>query len=253
MIMQLFTEHKVLTSVFLILIILLVVVVFNFLVIKNNGTSVPAPEIPRGKATLGSGDKLNYLIFGDSTSISQGGDYDQGYVVGTATKLAENYEVTYQNFGVSGARTNDVLQDQLTRSKDFSPDIVLIAIGANDVTHLTPLKSIEDDMNQIITELKKRNPDVKIVFTGSAAMGEVTRFPQPARYIAGLQTNRVNKVIERVAQENQVTFAYIARETGPIFRENPQFFAEDNFHPNNQGYAVWTPVLNEALSIALNQ
>lgn len=251
--MNFVTNHKIISVIILISIFFVLVVTLNILSVIYNGSKVAVPDIPRVETTLGVGEKLNYLVLGDSTSVSQGGDYQQGYVVSTATELAKKYQVTYKNVGVSGAVTSDVLNDQMPKVGDFKPDLVLIAIGSNDVTHLTSLESIKSDMQKTIDELKSINPEVKIVLTGSADMGTIIRFAWPLRQIAGIQTRRVNKVIVKLAQTNSVTFAYIARDTGPVFKDHHEYFAQDNFHPNNEGYAVWTSVLISAIDRTLNK
>jgi lysophospholipase L1-like esterase len=250
--MQYISEHKLLSAIIFVVLLLLLTALGNFLYVRFTGYSVPIPDIPREQITIGDGPELNYLILGDSTSISQGSDYDDGYVVGSAEALSGKYTVIHQNYGVSGAVVNDVLVDQLPRSESVKADIALVAIGANDVTHLTTLSSIENDMRQIVSSLKERNPDMKIVLTGSASMGDVKRLGYPVRWAAGFRTRQINKVILSIAEEQNVTFAYVARETGPHFRDNQDtFFAADNFHPNATGYAVWTPVIIDALNHAL--
>ncbi len=240
-------NHKLVVFCVVFFVIILAIVIANLVAVLYNGKSVEAPEIPRAATTIGDGSELKYLILGDSTSIAQGGDYIEGFAVKTAENLGRNNKVTYQNFGVSGARIKDVATDQIERSKDFTPDIVLIAVGANDVTHLTGISSIKTDMQVIISKLKKRNNKVKIVFTGAASMGDVVRFIQPFKWYMGQQTKKVNTAFEQIAKENGVSFAYIARETGEEFANNPKLFAQDNFHPSNDGYAVWARVLNKVL------
>jgi lysophospholipase L1-like esterase len=252
--MQILSDHKLITGVAIVVLLIIAVGITNFVYVRFTGSNVSVPDIPREPTTIGSGTELNYLVLGDSTSVSQGSDYEEGYVVGSAEMLSEDYEVTYQNFGVSGAILNDVLDDQLPRSEGFVPDITLVAVAANDVTHLTQLSSIENDTKQIIDTLRSRNPDMKIVLTGSASMGDVKRLGYPLRWIAGLRTRQINEVMLNVANEKQVTFAYVARETGPQFRDNQDtYFAADNFHPNSAGYAVWTPVIIDAINQSLAQ
>lgn len=251
--MQFIENNKFLVFCIVVFIVVITLLVANLVAVFYNGNPVNAPDIPRDKTTIGEGVELNYLILGDSTSISQGGDYSQGYVVKTAENLSNSYKVTYQNFGVSGARISDVAIDQLERSKSFKPDIVLIAVGANDVTHLTSLENIKNDMKIIINTLRERNKNVKIVFTGAASMGDVIRFVQPFKWFMGYRTNNVNMVFEEIATEENVTFAYVARDTGKQFAKHPEYFAQDKFHPNNQGYAIWTEVLNRAIDSSINQ
>jgi len=49
--------------------------------------------------------------------------------------------VILRNLGVSGATWTDVRAAQLPAAVRASPDVVVLAAGANDVTHLTPLGS----------------------------------------------------------------------------------------------------------------
>lgn len=226
----------------------------NILVIKYRGQPVPVPDIPRATERFGSGHAITYVVFGDSTTVAQGGDYDKGYVRATARYLADRgYAVTLHNFGVSGARAADIPASQIPRAQKqgIRPDIALVAVTANDVTHLTSLRSIQADLASSIDALRTLNPDVRIILTGSPQMGTIPRFPQPARYLARVRTGQVNTVVQHLANDKQVIFAPIALKTGPLFAAHPEYYAADLFHPNNTGYATWTPVLNTALGSAI--
>jgi len=227
---------------------LIVCIVAEILYIKFNGKPVAHPSIPRQEQTIGQGPALRYAILGDSTTISQGGDYQKGYAVASANFLAKKHRVTWQNFGVSGARVQDVADKQLSKSLEFKPDIVLIAVGANDVTHVTNNKSLKSGLEYIITQLQHHNPHVHIILTGSPDMGSVPRFPWPANYFADHKTKSINTIVIGLARKHHQTFAPIAQETGPTFRAHPELFAVDKFHPTNDGYALWIPVINKAIA-----
>ncbi len=232
---------------------LLLLGLINFLAIKYNGEYVPAPDIPRNVEFLGTGTPLTYVVMGDSTAVGQGGDYENGIARSSAQLLAEQYKVSFYNFAISGARTEDVKREQLQKAVSLNPDIVLISAGANDVTHLTDIKSVMNDITEIFHKLRSVNPKIKIIITGSPAMGTVPRFAQPLRYIAKLRTNELNKAFERLNQEEDFIFAPIAARTSNIFSEKPELYAKDNFHPNNEGYRVWVPVINKSISIAIKK
>lgn len=230
-------------------IIFTVLCVIQVLFIRFNGSTVPVPEISREPLKLGQGEAVNYVVVGDSTAVGQGGDYKDGIAIGTTEHLAKSNEVTMQNYAVSGAVIQEVLNEQLPKIT-VAPDVVLVAVGANDVTHLTSLTDMERDAKKIIDELRVKNPDVAIVFTGSPQMGSVPRLPQPTRWFAGVRTGAVNRMFDRVADEKKIVRAPLAEETGEIFARTPNFFAEDNFHPTGEGYQVWVPVLNNSLDTA---
>lgn len=214
---------------------------------KHNGQPVAVPDIPRKPVVIGQGEALRYAIMGDSTAVGQGGEYGKGFAAQSARFLAENNQVTYQNFAISGATLADIRREQLEAAIAFKPDVVLLAAGANDVMHRTAPSKAAEEATKIFDALQQANPDINIIFTGSPEMGSIPRFPQPLRYFAELRTRALNTELFKAASRKGVTIAPIAKETGPLFKQNPGLFAADKFHPNNDGYATWIPVIKRAL------
>lgn len=200
-----------------------------------------------------SGPALKYVVLGDSTAAGIGGTYESGIAVSTARELATRNTVVMTNFAVSGARMRDVRGRQLEAAARLAPDVVLLSAGANDVTHLTRVRSMREDLRAIVQTLTAANPDVKIVITGSPDMGSPPRIPWLLRGIASCRTKQVNRMFREEAARYQLEFAPIAEATGPLFRRDRSLFASDAFHPNDRGYATWVPVLNEALARALRR
>jgi lysophospholipase L1-like esterase len=195
---------------------------------------------------------LNYVVLGDSTAAGVGADYEAGIAASTERELGRRFHVTMVNLAVSGAQMEDVRERQLPTAVSLRPDVVLLSAGANDVTHLTSVRSMRADLRAIVEELRAVNPDVKIVVTGSPDMGSPPRIPRVLRALASHRTQQVNEMFQDEARENSLVFAPIAKTTGPLFREDRSLFADDEFHPNARGYATWVPVLNQALAIAIN-
>lgn len=233
-----------------VLVILFVTVEIAF--VRFNGKSVPTPKIPREPFIVGEGEPLTYVVLGDSTAVAQGSDYESGVAIGTAKSLAAGRAVTMLNFGESGARLKDVAEKQVGKISE-KPDVVLVLAGSNDVTHLTSRTAAEQSLTKIVESIIAKNCDAKIAVTGSAQMGVVARFPQPIRWLAGIRTNQLNHTLRQVTQSKQLTFVELAQQTGQAFQEDDSLFAVDNFHPNEKGYAVWTPVLNQGLRDSLHQ
>jgi lysophospholipase L1-like esterase len=198
-----------------------------------------------------TGAPLTYVVLGDSTAAGQGAPYQDGIALSTARELAKNRRVTMVNLAISGARTRDVLEQQLAEARRLHPDLVLISIGANDVTHLTPIGAMRHNIIRIIDGLRTDDPSVRIVITGSPDMSTPPRIPRLLRPIAGCRTRSVNRMFEAVARQDEVELAPIARTTGPLFRKDPTLFDTDFFHPNSRGYATWLPPLNEAIARVL--
>lgn len=227
--------------------VLIVFVAAEMAYIKYSGTPVAVPQIPREETVIGSGEPLRFAVLGDSTSIAQGGMYTEGYAVGAARYLAQQHSVTWKNVGISGARAADVATTQVAQAVRFKPDVALVAVGANDVTHLTSVGAVRTSLESTITQLQAANPNVKIILTGSPDMGSPPRIPQPLRWLAGERTKRVNTAVRSLANGQSIVFAPIAERTGPAFRANHGLFAADKFHPTTEGYQLWTPVIIDAL------
>jgi lysophospholipase L1-like esterase len=198
-----------------------------------------------------SGRNLIYVVLGDSTAAGIGGHYDRGIAISTVRELARQHRVTMINLSVSGAQLRDVRRQQLPAAEALQPDVVLLSAGANDVTHLTPIGSMRRDLRKIVQRLKAVNPDVRIVITGSPDMGAPPRIPWLLRGLASHRTKLANRMFEREVAEQNLTFAHIARTTGPLFRADHSLFADDRFHPNDRGYATWVPALHQALAEAV--
>ena len=98
------------------LLIIVAVMVAEVAWILFSGSPVPVPNTPRAVQTIGAGKQLTYIVMGDSTAVSQGSAYSDGYAVGTATYLAQKHAVTWANLAVSGAQAQDVLTQQLPQA-----------------------------------------------------------------------------------------------------------------------------------------
>jgi lysophospholipase L1-like esterase len=244
-------HRKAWTVITVIVLALVACIGIQLLIIKYNGSSVPPPKnIPRSQ-TFGSGPTVTYTVFGDSTAVAQGGAYDQGIAVQSAQFIAsKNHTVHLHNYGVSGARTHDVLAKQLPSMAE-TPDVVLLSVSANDITHGTRVGTVKRDMESIVATLRQKNPDVKIIITGTPAMGSIPRFPQPTRWLASERTKQMNHMFAQLSSEQTITNVEIAKKLGPMFAKNPDLFAEDKFHPNTAGYDEWSRAITDTLDSTL--
>ena len=205
-----------------------------------------------GRFGPASGDELIFVVLGDSTAAGLGaGSARDAYPTVLAERLAEETgrPVRLHAFGVSGARVADVLEEQVPRLAPLEPDLVFVGIGANDVTHLTPLSDIRRDMAVLLERLSAT--DAAVVVAGAPDM-RVLAWHQPLRHITYLRGKQVTSAIEDVAREQGAAVVELAKETGPFFAEEPEtHFSEDEFHPSAVGYRRWAdaifPVLIEAL------
>ncbi len=198
------------------------------------------------------GDELTFVVLGDSTAAGVGaGAPADAYPQLLARRLAgDGYRVALRVFGVSGARVEDVRREQLERAIAADPDLVFMAIGANDTTHLTPLDDVRRDTALVLGRLEAET-GAEIVVAGAPDM-RAPAFLQPLRWLSGWRGRQVAGAVEEAGTDAGVAVVELAKETGPLFESDPdRYHSADDFHPSADGYELWAnaiyPVLNEAL------
>lgn len=206
---------------------------------------------------FGAGDTrpLRLVVLGDSTAAGIGvDDPADAYPALLAQRLAEatGGRVELTALGLAGARVADVASDQAPRAAAIDPDVVFVGIGANDVTHLTSLGDVRNEMERVLQVLGET--DAAIVVAGPPDM-RVPVWHQPLRQLSYLRGNQVARVIEDVAREEGASVVELADATGHFFAADPEgHFSEDGFHPGPLGYRRWAdaifPVLLEAVRAA---
>jgi len=192
------------------------------------------------------GDKaqpaLSFVVLGDSTSVGLGAEPHQSFPWLLAERLGEHFHVQLQVLGTSGAKTADVADGQVGRAVAIHPDLVLIEIGANDATHLTPVKRVRSKMRQALASLT--NSGIKVVVAGPPDMGTSRAFAEPLRSLSGFNGVRMKRAIEAEAKVARVPFIELAEKTGPAFQADPdKYYSTDKFHPGANGYKLYADVM----------
>lgn len=127
---------------------------------------LPTEPVLEIEGTFGppDGTPLSFVVLGDSTAAGVGVDSaDDAYATLLAERLAaKGRRVELLGVGVSGARVADLLEEQIATAVAAEPDLVFVGIGANDVTHVTPLGEVERDMRAVIAALQASGAEVVV-------------------------------------------------------------------------------------------
>jgi lysophospholipase L1-like esterase len=197
------------------------------------------------------GTPLTFVVLGDSTGAGVGaGDPALAYPTLLAERLAEGgRRVQLRVLAVSGARAHDVLVDQVPRAEAARPDLVFVAIGGNDATHLTGLDDVRRDMGVALDRLIATGATV--VVAGPGDMG-ARNFLPPLRQLVAWRGRAVERAIAQAGRERGVPVVPLRRRTEELFDGDPEtFFSADRFHPSAAGYATWAEAIYPALEAAL--
>jgi acyl-CoA thioesterase I len=200
---------------------------------------VSAPGVARALAVvllllLGFGDagadERVIVALGDSLTAGLGVAADEAYPVLLEARLRQaGFAYRMVNAGVSGDTSAGGLRrlDWVLRAK---PEIVLLALGANDGLRGLPVRALRDNLTAIVTRLRETN--VRVLLIGMRL---------PPNYG------------DRYADEFAEAFRMVARRTSvaflPFLLEGvagvPALNQADGIHPNAAGQRrvaehVWT-------------
>jgi lysophospholipase L1-like esterase len=138
-------------------------------------------------------------------------------------------------FAVPGARS-DELPPQVSRALAWNPEIAVIVVGANDLTHLMPVESAAAALHRAVREFRAAGTEV--VVAAAPDMSVVPHVPPAMRALvrAGSALLRDAQVRATLAAGGRV--ADVDGATSSAFAADPALFAADRFHPSSAGYEV---------------
>lgn len=175
---------------------------------------------------------LHYVALGDSAAQGVGASQvEHGYVPRIGRKLAEatGREVVVTNLSVSGATSADLVRDQLPllRGLPFTPDLVTLDIGGNDVIFPGHMAStFEENLDVILDALPP-----------GSFVADVPWFIVPVMRRSSQQLSQRAAAVVQKHGHHLVPLYRATREAGT--RGYYRGTSNDLFHPNDVGYEAW--------------
>jgi len=192
--------------------------------------------LPRDGAP-GRARPLRIVVLGDSGAAGLGVDQPDetpGAVVAQLLADGSGRGVDLVSFAVVGAQTG-ALDGQIDHALPSRPDLALIVVGANDVTHrVTPAASVR----MLAAAVRRlRAADVEVVVGTCPDLGTVQPIPHPLKWVAR-QWSRSLAAAQTVATvEAGGRSVALADVLGSDFQRHPEtYFGPDQFHPSATGY-----------------
>jgi lysophospholipase L1-like esterase len=193
---------------------------------------------------LRAGSKVEVVFLGDSITDSWSDERFGGFFPGKG----------YVNRGISGQTTPQMLVRMKPDVLAFSPKVVVLLAGTNDIAGNTGPQTDEDIQRNIaaIAELATANGTRMVlasVLPVSAYHVTPGAPPQTVRRPPG-RINTLNTWLKNyAAAHNHVYLDYFsstADDKGMLRAE----LSEDDLHPNAQGYAIMAPLAEAAIAKA---
>jgi lysophospholipase L1-like esterase len=216
----------------------------------------PTGTPPDAEAVYGSnhpGKPLVLALLGDSSASGLGVDHPHQTPGATlAAGLAEcaDRPVRLLCPATVGARSSD-LPGQVDAVEDHRPDVAVIMIGANDVTHRVKPPTAVRHLDHVVRRLRDRGTEV--VVGTCPDLGTVEPVPQPLRWIARRSSRQLAAAQTIVVVEAGGRSVSLGDILGPEFAASPsEMFGPDRFHPSVAGYASAAAALLPSVCAALD-
>jgi lysophospholipase L1-like esterase len=198
------------------------------------------------------GEPLTLVVLGDSSVAGVGADAAEDTLTyGVAKALSDQYLVSLHALGVSGSRLADVVGRQLPQVDGLAPDIVLVCVGTNDVTHGTRLREARRQLRLLVDGLAEVAPDAKVIVSGLPPAETATAFHRPLRDLIGLRALLFTRLYRAELTPHGISVFDIAKLTKSAFHGKREMFSADRFHPSSAGYAFLGTIYGRAVREAL--
>jgi lysophospholipase L1-like esterase len=197
---------------------------------------------------------LRLAVLGDSIAYGQGASAPADTVAARlATDLTGRGIATdVRVFAVPGARS-DALAAQVSLALPWRPQLALIIIGANDLTHLTPPEQAAAQLTAAVRPL--RAAEAEVVVAPAPDLSVVPWVPPHMRALVQAGSTALHQAQTRAALAVGARVADIGMSSAAGFAADPSLFSADRFHPSSAGYAIiaeaLAPTLREAATAAL--
>lgn len=202
------------------------------------------PRLPEAHGqrcgTQGQGPVCRVLLAGDSGAAGVGVSTQEEALCGQLVQsLGQHFTVEWQVLAVNGLDSVGLVA-LLQELPPLAWDVVVLSIGANDVTRLCSPRRWVQWQDQLADLVQTRFSAGLLVHSAVPPMHACTALPQPLRWFMGTWAREMNRLLARL----------LAAQAGRTLHRHPASttsigMSVDGFHPSAQGYSAWANTLSQ--------
>ncbi|WP_416972499.1 SGNH/GDSL hydrolase family protein [Streptomyces sp. 4F14] len=224
----------------------------------ENGASA---RVPQADGVYGAGyaapgeAPLRLVLLGDSTAAGQGvhrASQTPGALLASGLAAVAERPVLLRNVSLPGAQSDDLDRQValVVGSAEQVPDICVIIVGANDVTHRMPPTRSVRHLSSAVRRL--RTTGAEVVVGTCPDLGTIEPVGQPLRWLARRASRQLAAAQTIGTVEQGGRTVSLGDLLGPEFEANPrELFGPDHYHPSAEGYATAAMAVLPTLCAAL--
>jgi lysophospholipase L1-like esterase len=199
----------------------------------------PAPRSDGRYGTDNRGVDIRLAVLGDSSAAGFGVERARDTTAALlAAGIAERLHrpVTLHCYAVVGA-TSAGLAPQVVRAAADSPELAIILIGANDVTHRVRTPIAIAHLAKAVAAL--RSAGAEVIVCTCPDLGTIRPIQPPLRWLARRWSRDLAAAQTVASVEAGARTVSLGDLLGPQFASAPdRMFGADRFHPSAIGYAA---------------
>lgn len=198
------------------------------------------------------GPAIKIALLGDSSAAGYGVDSVEqtpGAWLGSGVAERADRRVHLREYALVGAQSSD-LREQVTGALLTEPDVAVVLIGANDVTHaVLPAASVRF-LSEAVRRLQEAG--TAVVVGTCPDLGTIAPLPPPLRQVARTWSRRLAAAQTVAVVEAGGRTVSLSSIMGPEFAAAPALlFGPDRFHPSAAGYEALARLLVPSTLAAL--
>jgi lysophospholipase L1-like esterase len=218
---------------------------------------IPQAEAPppRGDGVYGPrlpGKPITMVVLGDSSAAGYGVHRPRetpGALLATGVSRRLRRPVRLHRYAVVGAMSVG-LGSQVEAALEVKPDLAIILVGGNDVTHRVPTSTAVRHLVNAVRDL--RAADAEVVVGTCPDLGTIRPIKPPLRWLTRYWSRQLAAAQTMAVVEVGGWTVSLGDLLGPRFSAEPtRLFSWDRFHPSADGYAVAAAALLPTVLAAL--
>jgi lysophospholipase L1-like esterase len=188
----------------------------------------------------GGAETLKLLAIGESTVAGIGAETHAEALTGQFAKHLSRQigkTVEWHALGESGITIRRTLRELVPRIPETDFDLIVVALGGNDVFTLNSPQNFRRDMSELLGVLREKNPQSQIFLANVPMVRDFIALPHPLKYVL-TQLAKLHhfNAIDLVANLENVFYF------DDVERVERDFFS-DGIHPSATGYDQWSEAM----------
>jgi len=177
---------------------------------------------------------ITFAVVGDSAASGVGDSDNQGNYFGWTYHLAKSFQepLVYINASRPGARSGEVLNVQLPKVLDHSPELAAVIVGGNDLlrSNFSP-ETFEKNLRQTMVDLVSNGSTIMLLELHDPTV--IVPMPYLVGRICRRRVQAINEVTHRLSKEFGAVTLPTRALSGIYEREK---WHVDRMHPSKNGH-----------------